>query len=58
MGNGMTERVGPVRVDFNRLIALDTLISDPPRSIGTDLKMLGWFDEKIDFVKRLLRIGF
>ncbi len=58
MGNGTTERVGPVRVDFNRLIARDTLISDPPRSIGTDLKMIGWFDDKLDFVKRLLRVGF
>jgi hypothetical protein len=58
LGNGTTERTGPVRVDFNRLVALDTLISDPPRSIGTDLSLTGWFDEKLDFVKRMLRVGF
>jgi hypothetical protein len=55
-GNGTTERLGPVRVDFNRLIALDTLISDPPRSIGMNLSTIGWFDEKLDFVKRMLRV--
>ncbi|HKQ52053.1 MAG TPA: hypothetical protein VJT74_06780 [Pyrinomonadaceae bacterium] len=58
LGNGTTERFGPVRVDFNRLITLDTLISDPPRSIGTDLSLVGWFDEKLDFAKRMLRVGF
>jgi hypothetical protein len=56
-GDGVTDRVGPVRVDFNRLIQLDTLISDPPKSIGTDLHLIGWFDEKIDFFKRMLRAG-
>lgn len=56
-GDGVTERVGPARVDFNRLIQLDTLISDPPKSIGSDLRLIGWFDEKIDFIKRLLRTG-
>ena len=56
-GDGVTDRVGPVRVDFNRLIQLDTLISDPPKSIGTDLNLIGWFDEKIDFFNRMLRAG-
>jgi hypothetical protein len=55
-GDGQTERQGPVRVDFNRLIQLDTLISDPPKSIGTDLKLIGWFDEKLDFLGRMLSI--
>lgn len=54
-GDGVTERTGPVRVDFNRLLQLDTLISDPPKSIGTDLRLIGWFDEKVDFIKRMLR---
>ena len=50
-GDGVTERLAPACVDFNRLLGLDTLISDPPRSIGSDFQIIGWFDQKIDFVK-------
>jgi hypothetical protein len=58
-GDGKTPRVGPVRVDFRRLVALDTLISDPPRSLAADLKLMGWLDEKLDVVARFLPgIGF
>lgn len=57
LGDGKTERTGPVRVDFQRLIRMDTLISDPPTSITSDLKLIGWFDEKIDFTRRMLRHG-
>jgi hypothetical protein len=52
-GDQKTERSGPVLVDFNRLIAQDTLICDPPRSFSSDLALLGWVDDKIDFFKRL-----
>jgi hypothetical protein len=52
-GDGRTERTGPVLVDFNRLIAQDTLICDPPRSFSADLSLLSWVDDKIDFFKRL-----
>ena len=57
MGDGKTPRGGNVRVDFNRLIRLDTLISDPPKSVKSDLRLLGWADEKIDFIRRMLRRG-
>ena len=53
--DGKTQRNPPVRVDFKRLIELDTLISHPPTSLGSDLKLLGWLNGKLDFVKRLLR---
>ena len=52
-GDGFTPRHGPVLVDFKRLIALDTLISNPPHSLSSDLKLIGWFDQRIDFFKRL-----
>jgi hypothetical protein len=52
-GDGRTVRQGPVPVDFKRLIALDTLISDPPRSLASDVALIGWFDQKIDLFKRL-----
>lgn len=57
LGDAETERTDPVRLDFNRLIALDTLISDPPRTLSSDLKWLGWLDQNLDFFKQLLRLG-
>ena len=53
-GDGRTPRQGPVAVDFKRLIALDTLISDPPRSLASDVGLVGWLDQKLDVFKRLL----
>lgn len=54
LGDGVTERQGPVRVDFNRLIKLDTLISDPPRSVTADLELIGWLDDNLDLFRRIL----
>ena len=56
-GDERTPRVGPVRVDFERLIRLDTLIADPPRSLTADLRVIGWLDETVDIVRRMLRLG-
>jgi hypothetical protein len=42
-----------VSVDFARLLRLDTLISDPPRSLTNNLKLIGWLDERLDIFKRL-----
>jgi hypothetical protein len=53
-GDGRTPRQGPVAVDFKRLIALDTLISDPPRSLSGDVGLVGWLDERLDLFKRLV----
>ena len=46
--DGRTERTGPVRVDFGRLISRDTLISDPPRSLTSSVELLGWVDRTLD----------
>ena len=48
LGDGKTGRTGPVRVDFGRLIARDTLISNPPRSLDSDLRLIAWVDEVLD----------
>lgn len=56
-GDGRTPRVGPVRVDFRRLIRRDTLIADPPRSLAADLGILGWLDETADLFGRMLRLS-
>lgn len=55
--HGTAPREGPVRVDFARLIARDTLISDPPTSLSSGLRLIGWIDEHLDWVQRLLRVG-
>lgn len=54
-GDGKTERAGTVNVDFKRLLVMDTLLSDPPRSFTSDLRLLGWLDEKVDVLTRMLR---
>jgi hypothetical protein len=49
-----TPRAGRVLVDFARLIALDTLISDPPSSIDSNVKLIGWVDQHLGFLRRLI----
>lgn len=51
--DGVTLRQGPVQVDFDRLLRLDSLISNPPRSLGSDMKTLGWLDETADIIGKL-----
>jgi hypothetical protein len=47
-------RQGPVTVDFERLLRADTLISRPPASIGNTLSLLGWLDQRLDWVETFL----
>ena len=48
LGDGRTERLGPVRVNFGRLIDRDTLISSPPRSLTSNVRLIGWIDRTLD----------
>jgi len=48
-----TPRTAPILIDFSWAIQRDTLISDPPRSITSNLQFLGWADELLDWVKAL-----
>ena len=48
LGDGRTERLGPVRVKFGRLIDRDTLISSPPRSLTSNVRLIGWIDRTLD----------
>ena len=52
-GDGVTPRTDPIQVDFDRLIARDTLIADPPKSVAGDFKIIGWLDERYELFKRL-----
>ena len=47
-------RKGPVIVDFDRLLLVDTLISHPPAAISNTLSLLGWLDERLDWVNKFL----
>jgi hypothetical protein len=49
-----TPRSGPISVDFDRLVRADTLISAPPAAVSPTLSLLGWLDERLDWVSRIL----
>lgn len=53
--DGKTERTGEIKVNFNRLIAWDTLISKPPHSISNDLSLIGWIDKNFNLFSQLLK---
>jgi hypothetical protein len=47
-------RPGPIEVDFDRLLRADTLVASPPVSITGSLGLLGWLDERLDWVTTFL----
>jgi hypothetical protein len=47
------DRTGDVAVDWHRLLATDTLLSSPPALLDDGLGLLGWLDERLDWVHRL-----
>jgi hypothetical protein len=53
--DGVTPRIGPAKVDFQRLVSLDSLISQPPSSLSSDLRLIGWLDHAADLFKGLFR---
>lgn len=53
--DGKTERTGEVKVNFNRLIAWDTLISKPPHSISGDLSLIGNIDKNFNIFSQMLK---
>ena len=42
-------RPSPIEVDWDRILATDTLVSHPPAAIGPTLSLLGWLDERLDW---------
>jgi hypothetical protein len=51
--DGVTARQPPVEVDWETLIARDSLISHPPRSLNSDVSLIGWLDARLDVFTRL-----
>jgi len=54
LGRDGQRREQPVIVDFDRLLLADTLISHPPAAISNSLSLLGWLDERLDWVETFL----
>jgi hypothetical protein len=52
--DGAPRPAGTVEVDFARVLASDTLVGRPPRALTSTLGLIGWLDETIDWVDRLL----
>jgi hypothetical protein len=52
--DGQTPRIGPVRVDFNRLIRRDTLLTHPPTNVTDGLRVFGWADEALGVIRRVM----
>jgi len=50
-----TPRPPPVRIDFRRLLPLDTLVADPP-SVDSELRLIGWVDRQFDALRRLFGV--
>lgn len=55
-GDGVTPRVGPVTVDYERLIHLDTLAQGLPRTLDDVWDTLVDGDQVLDIFKRVLRV--
>jgi hypothetical protein len=53
-GRDGSPRPGTVTVDWDRVLAADTLISHPPASVSSTLSLLGWLDQHLDWVRRAL----
>lgn len=54
-GQNGVPRVPPIQIDFDSVLARDTLINDPPKSVTSDLKAIGWADEIFGWVKNMQR---
>jgi hypothetical protein len=52
--DGQTPRTGLIRVDFTRLIRRDTLLTHPPANVTAGLRVLGWADETLDVIRRVV----
>ncbi|MEB3179663.1 MAG: hypothetical protein VKL59_11605 [Nostocaceae cyanobacterium] len=56
--DGKTERNGEIQVNFNRLIELDTLISNPPKLVNNILEIVGTIDNRFNIISNMLRSSY
>lgn len=55
--DGQLRTEATVTVDWDRLVRADSLISDPPAAVSSTLSLLGWLDERLDWVRRITPFG-
>jgi lysophospholipase L1-like esterase len=55
---GNTPLPSPVKLDFNRLIALDSLISKPPRTVASVLDRVSFLDSTFNLVSSLIMSSY
>jgi hypothetical protein len=53
--DGTARAPASVAVDFGRVLASDTLIARPPRGFSSTLALIGWLDETVDWIDRVLQ---
>lgn len=56
--DGNTPLSSPVKLNFDRLIALDTLISKPPRTVASVLDRLSFLDSTFNLVSRMIMSSY
>jgi hypothetical protein len=52
--DGAPRTDGPIQVDMKRVLASDSLLTHPPIAVTSTLSLLGWLDESLDWVNRVL----
>jgi lysophospholipase L1-like esterase len=55
---GNTPLPNPVKLDFNRLIAVDSLISKPPRTVASVLDRLSFLDSTFNLVSGIMMSSY
>jgi hypothetical protein len=53
--DGVTQRSGAIELDFEQLIAQDTLISQPPEAVAAILDSIGWLDGMTGIISGLYK---
>ena len=48
---------GSVQVDFERLLAQDTLVSHPPKNLKNATSTIGSWDQRLDLLQRIFRFA-
>lgn len=56
--SGNTPLPSPVQLDFKRLIALDTLISNPPRTVASVLDRISFIDSTFNLVSSIVTSSY
>jgi len=52
--DGVTPRTGRVAINFNKLLTQDPLLTDPPKTLASDVKIIGFINDKVNLLSSLL----